>query len=141
MDMNGPSFEQDSPSHRCSSRLQPLLMHGLLPLGCVSMACREMEGRASGAPDACSFRFAQPHSRLGKRIEHALQVECRAANDLEHVGGGRLLLQRFAQLVEQASILDGYDGLGGEILDQIYLLIVEGADLLAIDSDRTNQVV
>src|SRR5262249_55357397 len=37
--------------------------------------------------------------------------------------------------------LDGNDGLRGEVLDQIYLLIVEGSDLLAIDSDRTNQVV
>src|SRR5262249_13059742 len=36
---------------------------------------------------------------------------------------------------------DGDDSLRGKIFDQIYLLIVEGADLLAIDSDRTNQVV
>src|SRR5262249_1420626 len=52
-----------------------------------------------------------------------------------------LLGQRLAQLVEQARVLDGDDGLRGEILDQIYLLIVEGSDLLAIDSDRTNQVL
>ena len=28
-----------------------------------------------------------------QRIEHRLQIECRAADDLEHVGGGGLLLQ------------------------------------------------
>ena len=36
------------------------------------------------------------HSRaadLDKRIEHGLQVEGRAADHLEHIGGGRLLLQ------------------------------------------------
>src|SRR5262249_13595602 len=92
MDMNGPSFEQDSPSHRCSSRLQPLLLHGLLPLGCVSMACREMEGRASGTPDACSFCFAQPRRRLDQGVEHHLQIEGRAADNLEHVSRCGLLL-------------------------------------------------
>ena len=54
------------------------------------------------------------HSRAAdstKRVEHRLQIEGRAADDLEHVGGGGLLLQRFAQLVEQARILDGDDGL------------------------------
>src|SRR5262249_57939048 len=99
MDMNGPSFEQDSPSHRCSSRLQPLLLHGLLPLGCVSMACREMEGRASGTPDACSFRLAQPCRRFDQRIEYGLQIESRATDHLEDVGGRGLLLQRFAEIV------------------------------------------
>ena len=34
---------------------------------------------------------------LIKRIEHRLQIERRAADDLEHVGGGGLLLQRFAE--------------------------------------------
>ena len=43
--------------------------------------------------------------------QHRLQIEGRAADDLEHVGGGGLLLQRFAQLVEQARVLDGDDGL------------------------------
>src|SRR5262249_41289867 len=56
-------------------------------------------------------------------------------------GGGGLLVQRLRQVVEQARVLDGDDGLCGEILDQIYLLIVEGSDLLPIDSDSTNQVV
>ena len=35
--------------------------------------------------------------------------------DLEHVGSGSLLLQRLAKLVEQAGILDGDDGLRGEV--------------------------
>ena len=35
--------------------------------------------------------------RLDKRFEHGLQVERRAADDLEHVGGGGLLLQRLAR--------------------------------------------
>ena len=41
---------------------------------------------------------AQPGRRRDQRIEHGLQVEGRAADDLEHVGGGGLLLQRFGQV-------------------------------------------
>ena len=45
------------------------------------------------------------------------------ADDLQHVGGGGLLLQRFAQLVEQPRVLDGDDGLSGEVLYQLDLLV------------------
>ena len=60
--------------------------------------------------------FAQPRRRFDQRVEYRLQVERRAADDLEHIGGGGLLLQRFAQLVEQARVLDGDHCLGGEAL-------------------------
>jgi len=50
-------------------------------------------------------------------------------------------LQRFPQLVEQARILDGDDGLGGKVADQFNLPLGEGADLLAINGDRTDQLV
>ena len=84
-------------------------------------ACRSSRRRWIGslrraATDCRLIRFAQPRRRFDQRIEHRLQIEGRAADDLEHVGGGGLLLQRFAQLVEQARVLDGDDGLGGEVL-------------------------
>ena len=43
------------------------------------------------------IRFAQPCRRFRERIEHGLQIEGRAADDLEHVGGRGLLLQRLAR--------------------------------------------
>ena len=46
-----------------------------------------------------------------------------------------------AQLVEQARVLDGNDGLRGEILDQLNLLGGERADLLPVDADCPNQLV
>src|SRR5215472_10712512 len=76
-----------------------------------------------------------------ERVKHRLQIEGRAADDLEHVGSGGLLLQRLAQLVEQASVLDGDDGLGREILNQINLLVGERLSLLAIDIDSADQTV
>jgi len=55
-----------------------------------------------------------------------LQIEGRAANDLEHVRRWRLLLQRFAQLVSSRVFLDGDDGLAAEVLDQFDFLSVNG---------------
>src|SRR5215471_16685932 len=60
-------------------------------------------------------RLTQAGRRLDERIEHGLQIERRAADDFEHIGGGGLLLQRFSQLVEQPRVPDGDDGLRGEV--------------------------
>ena len=49
--------------------------------------------------------------------------------------------KRFAQLVEQARVLDGDDGLGGEVLDQLDLLVGERPHLLAINGDGADQLV
>ncbi len=51
------------------------------------------------------------------------------------------MLERFAQFVEQPSVLDGDDGLCGEILNQLDLLVGKGAHLLAVDIDRADQLV
>jgi hypothetical protein len=78
---------------------------------------------------------------LDQRFQHRLQIEGGAAEDLEHVSGGRLLLQGFAQFVEQAGVLDGDNGLGGEILDQLDLFVGERPHLLTKNDDRTHQRV
>ena len=63
-------------------------------------------------------------------LEHRLQIAGGATDDLKNFRRGRLLLQRFrkvggalaevrgalAQFVEQPRVLDGNDGLGGEVL-------------------------
>jgi hypothetical protein len=49
-----------------------------------------------------------------------------------------LLLQRFAQLVEQPRVLDGDDGLPCEIADQLDLLVGEGAYFLSKDGNSSN---
>ncbi len=43
-------------------------------------------------------RIAKTSGRLDKSVEHGLQIEGRAADDLQHVGGRGLLLQRFAAI-------------------------------------------
>src|SRR6266700_6429942 len=52
-----------------------------------------------------------------------------------------LLLQRFAQLVEQACVLDGDDGLRGEVCYQLDLLVGEGAYLLAVYANSADKLV
>src|SRR5215471_16519311 len=84
--------------------------------------------------------FTQSSSGLDQRLQHRLEIEDRAADVFQYVGGRSLLLQRLAQFVEQAGILDGDDSLGGEVLDQLDLLVGEWANLLAIDRNGTDQL-
>src|SRR5262245_52109412 len=67
------------------------------------------------------IRIAEARGGLDQRIKYPLQVERRPADDLQGVGGGRLLFQGFCQLtlarllcLEQSRVLDGYDGLVGK---------------------------
>ena len=52
-----------------------------------------------------------------------------------------MLLQGLSQFAQQPRILDGDDGLGGEILNQFDLLVGEWPDLLSIDDDCADQHV
>ena len=67
--------------------------------------------------------------RTQQRVEHGLQIESRAADDLEHIGGCGLLRERFGQvvgaplhLIEQPYVLDRNHRLIGEGRDQLDLL-------------------
>ena len=62
-----------------------------------------------------------PRRALDDGVEDRLHVRRRAADDAEHLGRCRLMLQRLAQFriallefLEQAHVLDGDDGLIGE---------------------------
>ena len=91
------------------------------------------------------------HSRAADSISVSstgLQIERRTADDLQHVGGGGLLLQRFAeivgalaQFVEQPRVLDGDHGLLGEIADQLDLLVGKRAHLTSKNADGAYQFI
>ena len=62
-------------------------------------------------------------------------------DDAQHLRCCRLLLQRFGeiisalpQFVQQPCVLDGDDGLGGEVLNQCDLLVGERPNFLPIDA-------
>ncbi len=102
---------------------------------------------AVAAVDRAITRIAQPGCRFGDGIEDRLQVEGRAADDLEHVAGCGLVFERLlkiaralAQFVEQADILDGDDGLVGEGLEQLDLRFGECFDPVARHGDRAERI-
>src|ERR1700731_946656 len=114
MNMNRSSFER-SPSGNCSgTNRDRMTLHVLIEVGRDTMARDDFIRLAFWTTDDCGVGLPQAMRRFDQGIEHSLQVEGRAADDLEHVGGGCLLLQRLAQvarsrlpLVEQARVLDG----------------------------------
>src|SRR5215470_18152765 len=78
---------------------------------------------------------------LKDRVKNRVEVAWRGANNPEHAGGRGLLLKGFAQLIKKPRILDGDDGLRGEVFDQLNLLVGEGPHLLAVNSDDADQFV
>src|SRR6516225_3170599 len=64
--------------------------------------------------DGGTVGLTNTSSRLNKCLQYRLQIERRAADDLEHVGGRGLLLQGLAKFIEQARVLYGDDCLSGE---------------------------
>src|SRR5262249_28952351 len=87
------------------------------------------------------IRVAETGGGRDQCFEHRLKIESRTANHLEHVGGGGLLLERFAQFVEQPRVLDSDHRLRREILQQLDLLLGEGLNLLGIDTDSADQLI
>src|SRR5215467_9393211 len=94
----------------------------------VSELLRHVKGRdrpqqlAVESEDECSVSLAQSNHAFGNGRKHWFKVECRTAYDAEYIGRGGLLLHRVTQLVEQARVLDGDDGLISESLDEFDLL-------------------
>src|SRR5262249_14425094 len=93
-DMNGFAFKQEGSGYRCS--VDPSWVTG----GELGVLTREPIGRFK----VVSFAFrstygyhvglAKARRRFDECVEHRLQIEGRAADDLENVGGGGLLLER-----------------------------------------------
>ena len=76
------------------------------------------------------------HSRMRlfqHRVEHRREVAGRGVDDLQHLGGRGLLLQRLARLGDQPRVLHRDDRLRREILQQRDLLVGERPYLLAED--------
>src|SRR5262245_52832750 len=91
-----------------------------------------------GAKQYAELGLAEPRRVCQHGLEHRLQLAGRTADDAEHLRSRGLLLKRLAQLVEQARVLDGDDGLRREVLDQLDLLVGKRPDFRAVDYDRSD---
>src|SRR6516165_9791638 len=74
------------------------------------------------------------------RLEDQIQFTGRRTDDLQYLGGSRLLLQGFGeicgalpQLIEQPRILDGDDGLVDAIRLNVDVLVIERSNSLTIN--------
>src|SRR5262249_33520583 len=104
-----------------------------------------MEGCSLGTNDADLFRIAKASSRFDQRIEHGLQIEGRAADDLEHISRGCLLLEGLGEIIgalpefiEQPRVLDRDNCLRRKIRQQLDLLVAARPPLLTMDDDDSD---
>src|SRR5262245_23933229 len=84
-------------------------------------------------PQPHIINSADPSSALNNGVEHRLHVGGRAADDAEHLGGCRLMLQRFAQFriallqfLEQPHVLDCDDCLVAKVFNKAICFSVKG---------------
>src|SRR6516165_3734927 len=91
-------------------------------------------------------RFAQTGGIRDDRVQNRLKIARRFADDAQHLCGSGLLLKRLGErsrarlyLVEQPHVLDSDDGLVGEGLDQLDLLVGERLYGIARESDHPDR--
>src|SRR5215471_8616421 len=99
--MDGPPFQTDSANSAGRAWPNWVLECVLLRLGRKAIVCAEAIYVPIALEDHAPVRLAKPRRRFRQRVEHGLQIERRPADDLEHVGGRGLLLQRFAKLAKK----------------------------------------
>src|SRR5262249_27307608 len=135
--LNCSALLQDSPDERSSFRRQRKVLEVLKQAGRESVVRDMIVARALLSGNPRCVGLAQARCRLDQGIEYGLKLERRPADHLKHVGGGGLLLQRFAEISgalaqfgEQARVLDGDDGLGGKVVTRSMCCWVNGRTVL-----------
>src|SRR5262245_31777510 len=110
------------------------------------MRCTDAHASSLAQPEIAEFSAADTHRIFQHSFKYRLQFAGRFADDLQHFRGRRLLLKRFAQIicalmqfVEEPRVLDGDDGLCGEVLDQLDLFVGKWPHLGPIDGNRPEE--
>ncbi len=125
---------------RCRSRSSGLGRVAVIGLNRPRRAARPRAPARRRAPERWRAGRSRTAARSSARIlsNTGARVGHRTADDLQHLGRGRLLLQRLLRLVEQPHVLDRDHGLVGEGLQQRDLLGGEGAGSLRADADHAD---
>src|SRR5262245_21094737 len=124
--MNGSSFECCTSRATAAAGTNWILPNERFKFWRRIISNNTPQHLAIEAEDKSPIGSAKPYRTFGNGFKDRLQIECRPTDDLKHIGSGSLLLKRFTQLIQQARVLDSNDGLRGEVLDQIDLLVGEG---------------
>ena len=91
--MNCALFKNCAPKNRASIRLRSVACKVIALFFGKSESGGERIVITLAAPDDAAIRFANAGCGFDEGVEHHLQIECGTADDLEHVGGGGLLLE------------------------------------------------
>src|SRR5262249_27390435 len=91
--MDNLGLQRRSPSERAAINRNRMLFEIFLEHRSMTMIGGESIDLAIAPEKKSVVRLAQTCYRLNKRVEHCLQIERRAAYDLEQIGGRGLLLQ------------------------------------------------
>src|SRR6516162_655260 len=78
---------------------------------------------------------------LQDRVKYWREISGRGIDDLQHLGGRGLSVQRFLLLGQQPRVLDGDYGLRSEVLQQRDFFLGERPDLLSGGHDLAEQRV
>src|SRR5262244_3070047 len=81
-----------------------MLQYIPLAFGWIPIIRRESVHISVPLHDGTTFGLAKLGSRCGQRIEHCLKIERRAADNLEDLRCGSLLLQRLGELLFQVGV-------------------------------------
>src|SRR6516165_9622594 len=130
-------------AHRRIRRLVEWLIRQSVPDPSSEGTCRadHTKNVALDAPEVDTGGIEHSRSCLGDRIERALTVLWCAGDDTENVSRRRLTVEAFTQFIQQPRVLDGDDGLSGEILHRRNMLVSERADFLSVDDDGADQLI
>jgi hypothetical protein len=79
--------------------------------------------------------LAKAGSLVKHRVEHRGEVARRGIDDLQHLGGRGLLVERLARLGDQPRVFHRDDRLRREILQQRDLLVRKRSDFCAVDCE------
>ena len=92
--MHRTPFEQRAPEPRAAFGLDRNISDIIHEFGRKAVCLSAVENSVFLAGNDGLIGIAEPGRRFNEGLQHCLQVESRAADDLEHIGGRGLLLQR-----------------------------------------------
>ncbi len=131
--------------------MRPTILSVVARLGCAldqfDKSSRCVMGRhqaqffAVPAIDISRRGVADAHGICQHRLKNRFEISWRTADDAQHIRSRRLLLQRLAQFAEQPGVLDGDHRLGGEVRQQLYVLVGERPNFLPIDGHHTDRLI
>src|SRR5215471_5071431 len=145
--MDDLAFDRNATDHGSATRNKSALADLGIPLRVDREQCDVAIYVVSAEGDPARSGPTQPLGSPDERVEHRLQIERRAADDLQHIARRGLVFERLLQVVrailqfvQEPRIFDRDYRLVGEAFDQPDLFVREGPNFLTIDVDGADQL-